>query len=153
MNKVKLEKLLLHIIIALLMLCVLVLFGMVIRQRKKIQQLIILSRDEVGIMSITEEIIVSARFDSTIPDYIYEVTDFKIAEELLDTLKNASFQKCDKPKKVFWMEIILIETKAHTYALGVQNGIFVVVKDGKTDYYHCSNKGDFIAKLCELQGR
>ena len=62
-------------------------------------------------MHIKEETIVSARFDSTIPNYIYEITDFQIVEELLDTLENATFQRRDKPKEFFWMEIICIETK------------------------------------------
>lgn len=153
MSKDKLGKMLSFIAIILLLLCVVVLFGIVNQQRKDIQQLAIMSPDEVGIAYITDEKIVSAKYDSHIPTYAYTITDYHIVEELLNSLENAVFQKCDKPTDIAWLEMLYISTSENEYAIGVENGIFRISINGESAYYRCSKKADFIEKLCELQGR
>lgn len=153
MNKDKLGKILSFIAFILLLFCVVVLFGMVNQQRKDIQQLAIMSPDEVGIFYITNEEIVSAKFDSNNPNFIYTITDYRIVEELLNSLDNAVFQKCDKPMEIDGLEMLYISTSENEYAIGVESGIFKISINGESAYYRCSKKADFIEKLCELQGR
>lgn len=153
MDKERLGKTVPLVAIILLLFCILILFSIVRRQNSAIQQLAIMSPDEVGIYYITTEEIVSAKFDSSNPNYIYTINDYRIVEELLSSLDNAVFQKCDKPKDIMGLEMIYISTCENEYAIGVVGGIFRISVNGEDSYYRCSKKADFIEKLCELQGR
>ncbi len=153
MNKDKLIRLLAIIAFILLLSCVAVLMGMVNQQKKDIQQLAIMSPDEVGIFYIQNEEILSAKFDSSNPNFSYTITDYSIVTELLNSLDNAVFQKCDKPIDVDWLEMLYISTSENEYIIGVESGIFKISINGESAYYRCSKKADFIEKLCELQGR
>lgn len=153
MDKYKLSKVLSHILTLLLLSAVVVLIVLVQQQKEEIQKMAIISIDEVGIDCIDEETIEFAKFDSHIPDYAYEITDYQVVAEVLSSLDKAVFQRCDKPVDVTWMETIYIETNKHEYIIGVENGVFRITIDEETNYYRCSLKGDFIEKICELQGR
>lgn len=153
MNKDKIGRPLLLITFILLLLCDVVLLGMVNQQKKDIQQLAIMSPDEVGIFYIQNEEILSAKFDSSNPNFNYVITDYSIVTELLNSLDSAVFQKCDKPIDVDWLEMLYISTSENEYIIGVESGIFKISINGVPAYYRCSKKADFIEKLCELQGR
>lgn len=105
--------------------------------------------------NITVEGITSARFDSTDPNFMYEIKDLTIITELLTTLNNAIYEVCKKPKEPwFSIEAIYITTKENEYYIGViENSAFRITVNGEGEYYTCSNKNDFLNKLLELQGR
>lgn len=105
--------------------------------------------------NIEKEGIVSARFDSHIPNYIYEVEELTVVGELLSTLVDASYEICDRPKEPWGsIEAIYITTSANEYYLGViENSAFRVSINGEGEYYNCSKKDAFQNKLLELQGR
>lgn len=104
---------------------------------------------------IEKEGIVSARFDSHIPNYIYDVDDLAIVDELLFSLEEAIYAVCDRPKEPWGsIEAIYITTSANEYYLGViENSAFRVSINGEGEYYTCSKKDAFQNKLLELQGR
>ena len=104
---------------------------------------------------IEKEGIVSARFDSHIPNYIYDVDDLAIVEELLSSLEEANYEVCDKPGEPWGsIEAIYITTGANEYYIGViENSAFRVSVNGEGEYYTCNKKEDFQNKLLELQGR
>ena len=104
---------------------------------------------------IVKEGIVSARFDSHIPNYIYDVEDLTIVDELLSSLEDATYAVCDKPKEPWGsIEAIYITTNANEYYFGViENSAFRVSVNGEGEYYICSKKDAFLNKLLELQGR
>lgn len=117
------------------------------------------SRSEEAVDAILSDIekegIVSARFDSHIPNYIYDVDDLAIVDELLSSLDDATYVVCDKPKEPLGsIEAIYITTSANEYYIGViENSAFRVSVNGEGEYYTCSKKDDFLNKLLELQGR
>ncbi len=104
---------------------------------------------------IEKEGIVSARFDSHIPNYIYDIEDTTLVDELLTSLEDATYEVCDRPKEPWGsIEAIYITTNEKEYYLGViENSAFRVSVNGEGEYYTCSNKDDFQNKLLELQGR
>lgn len=104
---------------------------------------------------IEKEGIVSARFDSHIPNYIYDVEDLTIVDELLSSLEDATYAVCDRPKEPWGsIEAIYITTNEKEYYLGViENSAFRVSVNGEGEYYICSKKDVFLNKLLELQGR
>ncbi len=153
MKKDKIRKMLSYTVMIVLLICIAFLFGTVHQLKNEINRLVIMSDDEVGIAYINDETIVSAKFDSHIPTYAYEVTDYKLVEVVLSSLDHAVFQKCDKPAKIDWMELLCVKTDQSEYVIGVENGIFRITINGTTNYYHCSKKSDFIETLCEVQGR
>ena len=140
-------------LVILLLLTVSILVIIVGCQKLEIKNMAIISADEVGIASIDQEDINSAKFDSHIPEYTYRISDFRIVEDVLGTLEGATFQKCPKPINISWIEAISIETDAHTYYIGVENGVLRITIDGVTNYYRCSQKAEFIEKICAIQGR
>lgn len=110
----------------------------------------------VAILSdIEKEGIVSARFDSHIPNYIYDIEDTTLVDKLLTSLEDATYEVCDRPKEPWGsIEAIYITTNEKEYYLGViENSAFRVSVNGEGEYYTCSNKDDFQNKLLELQGR
>ena len=117
------------------------------------------SRSEEAVDAILSDIekegIVSARFDSHIPNYIYDVEDLAIVDELLLSLTEATYVICDKPEEPWGsIEAIYITTTANEYYIGViENSAFRVSVNGEGEYYTCSKKDDFLNKLLELQGR
>lgn len=122
--------------------------------KSEVKQLVIVSLDEVGIAQIDAETIVSAKFDSTIPTYIYEVSDYSVVEEILSSLNGAVFQKCDGPDGViFGIETLYIQTDQAEYVIGEVDGIFLISINGTENYYHCSKRGEFVDTLCRVQGR
>lgn len=153
MKKDKFGKMLSYTLMIVLLIGVAFLFGTVHQLKNEVNRLVIMSDDEVGIAHINDETIVSAKFDSHIPTYAYEVTDYKLVGVVLSSLDNAVFQKCEKPTKTDWMELLCIKTDQSEYVIGVENGIFRITIDGTTNYYHCSKKSDFVETLCEVQGR
>lgn len=104
---------------------------------------------------IIEEGIVSARFDSHIPNYIYDIEDLTIINELINTLDGANYEVCDKPKEpLSSIELIYITTNENEYCLGViNNSAFLVSVNGEENYYICSHKDSFLNKLLDLEGR
>lgn len=104
---------------------------------------------------IDKEGIVSARFDSNNPNYMYDVEDLTIIDGLLDTLDGATYEACVRPEEPWSsIEAIYITTKENEYYLGViENSVFRISVNGEGEYYTCSNKDDFQGKLLELQGR
>ncbi|MBR6801963.1 MAG: hypothetical protein IKM61_09455 [Eubacteriaceae bacterium] len=107
------------------------------------------------IADIVAEGIVSARFDSHIPNYIYDIEDLTIVDELLATLDGATYEVCERPKEPWGsIEAIYITTTEDNYYLGViENSAFHISVDGEGEYYTCSCKDNFLNKLLELQGR
>lgn len=107
------------------------------------------------IADIVAEGIVSARFDSHIPNYIYDIEDLTIVDELLTTLDGATYGVCERPKEPWGsIEAIYITTNKNEYYLGViENSAFRISVNGEGEYYTCSNKDNFLNKLLELQGR
>ena len=107
------------------------------------------------ITDIIAEEIVSARFDSHIPNYIYDIEDLTIVNELLATLDSATYEVCERPKEPWGsIEAIYITTNENEYYLGViENSAFRVSVNGEGEYYTCSHKDNFLNKLLELQGR
>lgn len=104
---------------------------------------------------IVAEGIVSARFDSTNPNYMYDIEDLTIIDGLLATLDGATYEVCERPKEPwFSIEAIYITTNENEYYLGViENSAFRVSVNGEGEYYTCSHKDVFLNKLLELQGR
>ena len=104
---------------------------------------------------IITEGIVSAHFDSTNPNYMYDIEDLTIIDGLLETLNGATYEVCEKPKEPwFSIEAIYIKTTENEYYLGViDNSVFRISVNGEGEYYTCSHKDNFLNKLLELQGR
>lgn len=104
---------------------------------------------------IEKEGIVSARFDSHIPNYMYEIEDLTIVEGLLASLDGATYVECDRPKEPWGsIEAVYITTNDNEYYIGViENSAFRVSVNGEGKFYICSNKDDFLNKLFELQER
>lgn len=109
----------------------------------------------VILSDIVEEEIVSARFDSTNPNYMYDIEDLTIIDGLLATLDGATYEVCERPKEPwFSIEAIYITTNKNEYYLGViENSAFRISVNGEGEYYTCSHKDNFLNKLLELQGR
>ena len=107
------------------------------------------------ITDIVTEGIVSARFDNHIPNYIYDIEDLTIVDELLATLDGATYEVCERPKEPWGsIEAIYITTNGNEYYLGViENSAFRISVNGEGEYYTCSHKDNFLNKLLELQGR
>lgn len=107
------------------------------------------------IADIVAEGIVSASFDSHIPNYIYDIEDLTIVDDILATLDGATYEFCERPKEPWGsIEAIYITTTENKYYLGViENSAFRISVDGEGYYYSCSNKDNFLNKLLELQGR
>ncbi len=104
---------------------------------------------------IVAEGVISARFDSHIPNYIYDIEDLAIVEELLATLDGATYEACERPKEPWGsIEAIYITTNDNEYYLGViENSAFRISKNGEGEYCVCNHKDAFQNKLLELQGR
>ena len=104
---------------------------------------------------IEKEKIVSARFDSHIPNYMYEIDDLATVEGLLASLDGATYVECDRPKEPWGsIEAVYITTNDNEYYIGViENSAFRVSVNGEGKFYICSNKDDFLNKLFELQER
>ena len=105
--------------------------------------------------NIVEEGVVSARFDSHIPTYIYDIEDLTIIEKLLDTLDGATYEVCDKPDEpLSSIELVYITTNENEYSVGViNNSAFLISLSGEGKYYNCSQKDAFQSKWWELQGQ
>ncbi len=107
--------------------------------------------------AIKSEKIVAASFDSLIPNYIYDIEDVSIVDELLNTLDGATFEMSEPEQISSSMEFIYITTDQHEYRIGVINNsvlsILVDKIDGEQKYYKCSDKDEFLLKMLELQGR
>ena len=97
-KKIHLQQLLLGI----LSFCVIVLSIMTVIQEKTLQKQRILFADEVGLTDVINQEIVSARFDSLIPTYIYDCTDLSVIPTLLDAISDAVFRVAQKPSKVIF---------------------------------------------------
>lgn len=125
----------------------------------EIEEIVIGSRSNETVNAvlsdIVEEEIVSARFDSTNPNYMYDIEDLTIIDGLLATLDGATYEVCERPKEPwFSIEAIYITTNKNEYYLGViENSAFRISVNGEGEYYTCSHKDDFQNKLLELQGR
>ena len=104
---------------------------------------------------IVAEGVISARFDSHIPNYIYDIEDLAIVEELLATLDGATYEVCERPKEPWGsIEAIYITTHENEYHIGViENSAFRISANGEGEYYTCSHKDNFLNKLLELQDR
>lgn len=116
----------------------------------------ILSASNVGIDTLMDQEIVSAKFESLIPTpkFNYDCMDMEEISSLLNTVMDAEFQIADAPTEpIFMMEVVLGETKNGSFAFGVEGDTFVVCIDGDCKYYSCSKRNDYINKLLEIQGR
>jgi len=107
------------------------------------------------ISNIVAEGVISARFDSHIPNYIYDIEDMTIVDGLLSTLDGATYEVCEKPKEPWSsIEAISLVTNKNEYYLGViENSAFYISVNGEGEYYICSHKDNFLSTLVELQGR
>lgn len=113
----------------------------------------ILFPGDVGLTQIFNENIVSVKFDSANPNYIYDCEEPSDILPLLDTISSAVFRRTNEPKNISWLELVYIETEKNTYTVGVINGTFVITNNGTSEYYECSAKDTFLRKLFDIQKR
>lgn len=113
----------------------------------------ILFPSDVGLAQIFNENIVSVKFDSANPNYIYSCKEPSEILPLLDTISSAVFRRTNEPKNISWLELVYIETEKNTYTIGVINGTFVITNNGTSEYYECSAKDTFLRKLFDIQKR
>ncbi len=139
-----------YIALVLALVCVLGLVGCSGNQQEDMTEKV-----DTVLADIVAEGIVSARFDSHIPNYIYDIEDLTIVDELLATLDGATYEVCERPKEPWGsIEAIYITTNENEYYLGViENSAFRISVNGEGEYYTCSHKDNFLNKLLELQGR
>ena len=138
------------IALVLALVCVLGLVGCSGNQQEDMTEKV-----DTVLADIVAEGIVSARFDSHIPNYIYDIENLTIVDELLATLDGATYEVYERPKEPWEsIEAIYITTNENEYYLGViENSAFRISVNGEGEYYTCSHKDNFLNKLLELQGR
>lgn len=116
----------------------------------------VLSAEDVGINTLMNQEIVSARYESLIPtpDYNYDCVNTEEILSLLNTVKDAEFQIADPPTEpIFMMEVVIGETGAGSFAFGIKGGTFVIRINDECKHYTCSKRSEYIQKLQEIQGR
>lgn len=136
----------------LAVLCVVaVIIGFVI-YNKNDQQAKILSADDVGIQTLLNEHLISARYESKDPTQSYDCTNLDEITSLLNTVKNATFQVTDKPTNPYMMiELVIVETDNGSFSFGIMGDTFAVRLNEERKYYTCNGAYDFIKRLNEIK--